>query len=246
MDDTRIALGLSATGASSADIRLSPPLRDALSSLTVDAGGTAGRALLALRERVPEYGPGLSSQVSAEVYSHCLMVTRGWYRALHDGSPQPADERALMQIGTYKCRHGFTLGALMQAFRVGSMVLWCELIRLGDREPAVQSELLSTVSVFFLRYFDTVGRLVSHGYQSEQEVLWPDSLPTPGPVMVERLTERESTVLELLRQGCSNRDIARRLFLSENTVKFHLKNVYAKLGVRSRAAAIISARRLHG
>ena len=58
---------------------------------------------------------------------------------------------------------------------------------------------------------------------------------TAEPVL---LSERERVVLRLLAQGLTNKAIARALQVSENTVKFHLKNVFAKLGVDSRAAAV--------
>lgn len=49
------------------------------------------------------------------------------------------------------------------------------------------------------------------------------------------LTAREAEVLRELEQGFSNRDIARRLFISEATVKVHLRHIYEKVGVRTRA-----------
>ena len=51
------------------------------------------------------------------------------------------------------------------------------------------------------------------------------------------LTAREAEVLELVAGGGSNREIARRLFISEPTVKVHLRHIYEKLGVRNRAEA---------
>ncbi|MGB3699339.1 MAG: response regulator transcription factor [Gordonia sp. (in: high G+C Gram-positive bacteria)] len=56
------------------------------------------------------------------------------------------------------------------------------------------------------------------------------------------LTPREQQILEAVADGRSNRDIARLLFLSEGTVKTHLTNVFGKLGVRSRTAAVAAAR----
>ena len=74
------------------------------------------------------------------------------------------------------------------------------------------------------------------------------NLPPPSPrssVLAEPLTEREREVLRLLLEGASNREIARRLVLSVNTVKRHVYNLCGKLGVQSRTQAIIRARDLH-
>jgi NarL family two-component system response regulator LiaR len=51
------------------------------------------------------------------------------------------------------------------------------------------------------------------------------------------LTERESEILSLLSTGMTNRELGRNLYVSENTIKTHLRSLYAKLGVRNRAQA---------
>ena len=51
------------------------------------------------------------------------------------------------------------------------------------------------------------------------------------------LTERESELLSLLSTGMTNRELGSHLYVSENTVKTHLRSLYAKLGVRNRAQA---------
>lgn len=56
------------------------------------------------------------------------------------------------------------------------------------------------------------------------------------------LTERETEVLELVARGLTNQAIAERLFLSEKTVRNHVSNIFAKLGVADRAAAVARAR----
>jgi DNA-binding NarL/FixJ family response regulator len=55
------------------------------------------------------------------------------------------------------------------------------------------------------------------------------------------LSPRELEVLTLIAKGATNREAARRLFISEATVKTHLIHVYAKLGVSDRAAAVAAA-----
>jgi LuxR family transcriptional regulator, maltose regulon positive regulatory protein len=61
-------------------------------------------------------------------------------------------------------------------------------------------------------------------------------------VSVGELSERELTVLRLLSGGLSEREIGQDLFLSFNTVHTHVKSVYRKLGVSSRAEAVAHAR----
>jgi DNA-binding NarL/FixJ family response regulator len=55
------------------------------------------------------------------------------------------------------------------------------------------------------------------------------------------LSERELTILNALTEGRSNKQIAQQLWLAEQTIKFHLTNIYRKLGVSSRTEAVRSA-----
>jgi DNA-binding NarL/FixJ family response regulator len=87
----------------------------------------------------------------------------------------------------------------------------------------------------------------------------PDDLPAALRQMVERsvyysvsnleqaygrsaraagLSEKEIAILQHLAEGRSNRQIAQELFISEQTVKFHLRNIYRKLGINSRTEAM--------
>jgi DNA-binding NarL/FixJ family response regulator len=62
-----------------------------------------------------------------------------------------------------------------------------------------------------------------------------EEVPTP------RLTPREMEVLQHIAKGMNNRDIAEALFISENTVKNHVRNILEKLHLRSRMEAVIYA-----
>ena len=55
------------------------------------------------------------------------------------------------------------------------------------------------------------------------------------------LTRRELEILGAVSRGLSNREVARELFLSDQTVKFHLHNIYGKLGVSNRTEATAAA-----
>lgn len=60
--------------------------------------------------------------------------------------------------------------------------------------------------------------------------------------MFARLSPREREILVHLAEGCTNAEIGERLFISEKTVRNHVSNVFSKLGVHSRAQAIVLAR----
>ncbi len=93
---------------------------------------------------------------------------------------------------------------------------------------------------------------ISAALHALAEGLWAGSpalaraLLNPRPVarirgaeeIVNPLTERERQVLQLAAQGLANKQIAAELDISENTVKFHLSSLYAKLGATSRTEAV--------
>lgn len=69
-------------------------------------------------------------------------------------------------------------------------------------------------------------------------------LNTPTAAEEMRLTPRECEVLALLARGLSNRDIGKKLYISETTAKFHVGNILRKLGVTRRAEAVYEASKL--
>ncbi|HEX6554953.1 MAG TPA: LuxR C-terminal-related transcriptional regulator [Ktedonobacteraceae bacterium] len=102
------------------------------------------------------------------------------------------------------------------------------LLRLAQARSSVPGYVATLLSVFGERHTLT--------------------LPPPSAsssALTEPLTGREREVLRLLLEGASNREIARRLVLSVNTVKRHVYNLCGKLGVQSRTQAIVRARTLN-
>src|SRR5262249_18520805 len=61
---------------------------------------------------------------------------------------------------------------------------------------------------------------------------------TPGKPELPLLTDRERTILDAVASGMTTAAISKELWVSEHTVKFHLTNIYRKLGVQNRAGAV--------
>ena len=81
----------------------------------------------------------------------------------------------------------------------------------------------------------------------EAQAAEPIELPPPSPdagkaTPGDALTQRERQVLELLALGYSNGAMAEKLFLSDSTVRTHLRSINAKMGARSRTHAVALAR----
>jgi DNA-binding CsgD family transcriptional regulator len=100
--------------------------------------------------------------------------------------------------------------------------------------------------------FDTQAHDFSDRDRAVLDFLAPDLLrlhrraasraPFPGETdAIATLTQRELEIVRLVAGGLTNAEIARTLFISPGTVRKHLDNVYARLGVRSRAAAVAVA-----
>jgi DNA-binding NarL/FixJ family response regulator len=73
--------------------------------------------------------------------------------------------------------------------------------------------------------------------------------PAPGAIDLQasqrlKISQRELEVLELLAAGSSNKEIARRLVVSPNTIKTHVARIFEKLGAKRRTQAILRAREL--
>jgi LuxR family maltose regulon positive regulatory protein len=87
---------------------------------------------------------------------------------------------------------------------------------------------------------DCVSKLLAVFEVEKQEPVSP-----PAQALVDPLSERELEILTLIAAGLKNKEIAAQLFISLNTVLYHVKNIYSKLGVKKRTLAIIKARELN-
>jgi ATP/maltotriose-dependent transcriptional regulator MalT len=110
---------------------------------------------------------------------------------------------------------------------------------LGDKDRA---ERLKTEG-------EALCQSISYDIITSLKVFQTPALPLekePSPVLDfgEKLSERETEILNLLGEGLSNGEIAKALFISTNTTQWHISHLYGKLGVKSRTQAIAKAREM--
>jgi DNA-binding NarL/FixJ family response regulator len=122
---------------------------------------------------------------------------------------------------------------LFEAIRAGASGYLLKDIPLDDVADAVravhggQSLISPSMAGKLLTEFATLAR------RDEEEP--PQQVPAP------KLTDREMQVLKLVARGMNNRDIAKELFISDNTVKNHVRNILEKLQIHSRMEAVMIA-----
>ena len=91
---------------------------------------------------------------------------------------------------------------------------------------------------------DYCGQLLAV-FEAEGQKIEHEPDPYPAQSLVDPLTKRELEVLTLIAAGLKNKEIAEQLVISLNTVLYHTKNIYSKLGVTKRTLAVIKAKKLN-
>lgn len=127
------------------------------------------------------------------------------------------------------------------------------ILTVSDRKADFIGALKAGARGYLLKSMDSREVLAAIRRVADGEAVLPPKLaarlldeivePAPPDPHPEELTEREMEVLTQLAQGLGNKEIAAALNISENTVKTHVRNILAKLGVRSRTEAATHALR---
>jgi LuxR family maltose regulon positive regulatory protein len=166
---------------------------------------------------------------------------RGWQRHVAHFQLQAAVVDA--RRGRADAARAAVLAALRRGHRLGLVrsLLDADPGALDLIDAVVQGETHDPVLSFY------VSRL--HAAQNATSALRAQPAAKPGnrgapPTGAETLSEREARVVGLLAQALPNKKIARTLGISPETVKWHLKNIYGKLGVSSRDEAVARVRDL--
>jgi len=88
---------------------------------------------------------------------------------------------------------------------------------------------------------DTFGRLGAAAWAQRARAelrATGETVRTPAPAAVDRLTHQELQVARAVGQGLTNRDAAAQLFISPRTVDHHLRGIYRKFGITTRAELV--------
>jgi DNA-binding NarL/FixJ family response regulator len=112
-----------------------------------------------------------------------------------------------------------------------------------DDRPTIDSALHAGASAYVLKSAHTVDiasvlRQSSSGAVFHAPVAVPARPGAPQEPSLPALTDRERSILSAVASGMTTSAISRDLWISEHTIKFHLTNIYRKLGVANRAGAV--------
>lgn len=107
----------------------------------------------------------------------------------------------------------------------------------GGRDPErIESALRAGATAYVVAGASEDDLAVALRQSFERSVyLQPEAAPAQAAAV--KLTRRETQILTRVADGLSNGEIARELWLTEQTIKFHLSNIFKKLGVRNRTSA---------
>jgi DNA-binding NarL/FixJ family response regulator len=113
------------------------------------------------------------------------------------------------------------------------------VLSVSTDEKVIQTALSRGASAYIVKSVNPVDLPAALRQAMEGTVYTAVGLPQPGESAARAagLTERETAILSALARGLSNDAIGKELWVAEQTVKFHLTNIYRKLGVSNRTEA---------
>jgi len=207
-----------------------------------------------LEQQVPEHPPERASAHSESWRARCIARARWQIRSGHPEQAVAPLEALLssneMAPSPYQ---RVSIQALLAIALAGSgrwqvaHTHWTEAIAFGAAAGMIRSiaDEGDGVARLLTRFPGGVPESAAWRQRLRSALGAAHPAPAPsGPVLIEPLSARELDVLTLVAQGLSNVQVARALQLGAETVKWHLKNVYSKLGVSRRTLAVHRARQM--
>ncbi|MEW6469991.1 MAG: tetratricopeptide repeat protein [Bacteroidota bacterium] len=141
--------------------------------------------------------------------------------------------------GQEAANYRITLWLILVSACLLGLFLWFNAFRQKKRrqEARLQEEMRKyTVEIEQLR--TNIAEIIVNRPSLFKVSLSKDEL---NRYLLDPLTDRETEILRKIAEGRSNREVAELLFVSENTVKYHLKNIFLKLDVKNRTEALVKA-----
>jgi DNA-binding NarL/FixJ family response regulator len=128
---------------------------------------------------------------------------------------------------------------ILSAYKDADLVMG--LLREGARGYLLKEESMNTIARAIRDVMDGKKIFSTDIIELLQQAALGDKETTDEKRAMATLTEREREVLALMVKGMNNAAIAKQLYISERTVKYHIGNIYGKLGVENRTEAVLLA-----
>lgn len=152
--------------------------------------------------------------------------------AYHQQGEQRAALAAMVEVLKTGCGEGFVRLILDEGERAGALV--------RQLDQAMRADSAARTDPIFSAYLQKLLEGFGPASAAEEEA----SAPQSNEVLVESLTTKEIRILSLLAEGYSNSALAEKLFVSDSTVRTHLRNINGKLNAQNRTQAVAVARRI--
>lgn len=150
--------------------------------------------------------------------------------ALHRVGEVAAATEEMVQVMQTACLEGYMRLILDEGPVVGPLVDRCHRLAQDNASAALSDPIMTE---YLMRLHQILGPNVEAGEPAADL-----------PVLSEPLTQKEIRVLELLAEGYSNSAMSEKLFISDSTVRTHLRNINTKMGTKSRTQALALGRRM--
>jgi ATP/maltotriose-dependent transcriptional regulator MalT len=186
--------------------------------------------------------PFWGSQAPASLQEIQQGMARAWCLMLASQTDQ-----ALSALGAIERQVDDLSPSVATRYRAATEVLRLSLVAFQDKRLSIPAIV---IALLFVERGASLGMLEEGGSMESLEPM--DHRPlaivrsagdgaTPGGSASDAITARERDVLHMIGQGCSNKHIARRLEISPETVKSHVKHIFSKLDVTTRSEAVSRA-----
>lgn len=156
---------------------LSAALTQVVKELAEQPQALTDKIITAMHDGIADYRQTTSHDLPQDAYDSVSRNVDIWYQALLTGQPPGAQALGeLADFGRHRVHQGVSLAGLLQAYRIGSRVIWQHLLEASAGAPELEHELLVTVSPYILYHFDLLGQTIGQSYGAEAQKIarWRD------------------------------------------------------------------------